>query len=250
MDNIGGRGRGRDTDPRGTMNRYGNGWRINNALVEEVSAGAGQTGYLIISYAVRGRDRDRDWDRRPGRGLGLGLGLGLGQGQGPGQGRGPDWDRDDITNIELLRLNVNRNTIIINRNGRNINLRRIRPGMYIDAEFSYAWTRSIPPQAAAYRIRVQSRLQEPEETPPGPPVARDQVVRVDLRNSILITGDRFDINRQMRYIVTDQTQILDRRGRRIPLRSLSPGQWVEITYAEISITIFPRQTTAFRIQLL
>ena len=37
-------------DIRGTMIRHGNIWRINNALVEEVSAGR-RTGYLVVSYA-------------------------------------------------------------------------------------------------------------------------------------------------------------------------------------------------------
>lgn len=224
MDNMG-RDRGADTDPRGTMNRFGNGWRINNALVEEVSAGAGQTGYLIVSYAVRGRDQDLYRDR------------------GQGQGR----DRYDMTRIELLRLNVNRNTIITNRNGRNINLRRIRPGMYIDAEFSYAMTRSIPPQATAFRIRVTSRLQEPE---PRPRVTTAPVVSVDVRNGFLLTGDRRDPNRQIRFVVTDQTQILDRRGRNISLRALSPGQLVQVTHADFMTMSIPPQTNAFRIQVL
>ncbi|MHB1151163.1 MAG: hypothetical protein ACYCWE_02000 [Eubacteriales bacterium] len=202
---------GNNTDQRGTMNRHGNGWRINNALVEEVSAENNQTGYLIVSYAVRGQN--------------------------------------GTTFIELLRLNINRNTMITNRYGRNIGFRQINPGMWIDAEFSSAWTFSIPPQATAYRIRVQSRIQEPEP-PAGPKVTTGQVVKVDIRNSFLYTGKRHDPNRQIRFVVTDQTQILDRRGRRISLRSLSPGQWVQVTHADFMTASIPPQTTAFRIQVL
>ncbi len=202
---------GNNADQRGTMNQHGSGWRINNALVEEVSADSNQTGYLIVSYAVRGHN--------------------------------------NMTFIELLRLNVGRNTMITNREGRNIDLRQIRPGMWIDTEFSGAMTGSIPPQATAYRIRVQSRIQEPE-SPSGPKVTTGQVVKVDVRNNLLYTGNRHDISRQIRFVVTDQTQILDRRGRRISLRSLSQGQWVQVTHADFMTMSIPPQTTAFRIQEL
>jgi hypothetical protein len=193
------------------MNRHGSGWRINNALVEEVSADSNQTGYLIVSYAVRGQN--------------------------------------NMTFIELLRLNVGRNTMITNRDGRNIDLRQISPGMWIDTEFSSAMTGSIPPQAAAFRIRVQSRIQEPQP-PSSPRITTGQVISVDVRNNFLYTGKRHDPNRQIRFVVTAQTQILDRRGRRISLRSLSRGQWVQVTHADFMTMSIPPQTTAFRIQEL
>lgn len=101
-------GRNRNADKRGTMIPQDRDWRINNALVEEVRARNGRNGYILVSYAVR----------RP----------------------------NNLTEIELIRLNVGRNTVLRNRNGRPVGLRSIRPGMWIDTEFSGAMTRSIPPK--------------------------------------------------------------------------------------------------------
>ena len=196
-------------DMRGTMIRHGNVWRIDNALVEEVSAN-GQIGYLVVSYAIIGSD--------------------------------------NMTYIELLRLNVGRNTIVTNEFGRSICLCHIRPGMWVDAEFSPAMTRSIPPQTTAFRIAVQQRDQDIR--PPVHPTTTAQVVDVDIQNGFLITGNQFDINQQTRFVVTDETLIQDSSGRRISLRSLRPGQWVQVTHADFMTMSIPPQTTAFRIQVL
>lgn len=195
---------------RGIITRRGNVLRINNALVEEVSAGDGRNGYLIVSYAVR--------------------------------------EQNNVARIELLRLNVGNSTVITNRYGRPFRLSRIRPGMWIDTEFSAAMTRSIPPQAAAYRIVVLGSGRD--LGPPSFNTITTQIVRVDTRNGLLVTGNRFDINRQIIFAVSDETLILNRNGRRISLRSLSPGQWVEITHADFMTLSIPPQTTAYRIQVL
>ncbi len=200
---------GRNADERGTMVEYGRDRRINNALVEEVSAENDRTGYLLVSYAVRGQN--------------------------------------DMTFIELLRLNVDRNTVITDRYGHNIGLNRIKPGMWIDTVFSGAMTFSIPPQASAFRITVQSRIQD-SRPPSSSRVTTGQVVSVDIRNGFLLTENRNNPNRRIKFVVTDQTQILDRRGRRISLRSLSRGQWVRVTHADFMTASIPPQTTAFRIQ--
>jgi hypothetical protein len=197
------------TDRRGTMVRHGSVWRINNALVEEVSAN-GRTGYLIVSYAEPGSY--------------------------------------GMTHIELLRLNVGIHTVITNEFGRSICLCDIRPGMWIDAAFSPAMTRSIPPQTTAYRIVVRQRGHN--ISPPRRPTMTAQVAGVDTQNGFLITGDPSDINEQTRFVVTADTVILDSDGRRISLRSLRPGQWVRVTHADFMTLSIPPQTTAYRIQVL
>ncbi|MBP6887197.1 MAG: hypothetical protein KBC20_03970 [Oscillospiraceae bacterium] len=67
---------------------------------------------------------------------------------------------------------------------------------------------------------------------------------------MLVTGHPSDINRQKRFVVTDDTVIRNRNGRLIPLGALRPGQRVEITHANFQTMSIPPQTTAFRIQVL
>ena len=56
-----------------------------------------------------------------------------------------------------VTLIVNRDTVIRDERGRNIPARDLEAGMLIDATFSQAMTRSIPPQAQAFQIRVKRR---------------------------------------------------------------------------------------------
>ena len=109
-----------NTETRGTLSRRGNISQITNAFVEEVNAFSNtSTGYIIVSYAAS-----------------------------PGQ---------QSDNIQMLRLNINRNTVILDSSGQVISLSEIRPQTWINAVFSSAMTRSIPPQANAFLIMVQSR---------------------------------------------------------------------------------------------
>ena len=50
--------------------------------------------------------------------------------------------------------------------------------------------------------------------------------------------------------MTDSTIILDRRGNRIQLENLRPGQMVRIEHATFQTASIPPQTTAFRVQVL
>ena len=107
-----------NTETRGTLSRRGNISQITNAFVEEVNAFSNtSTGYIIVSYAAS-----------------------------PGQ---------QSDNIQMLRLNINRNTVILDSSGQVISLSEIRPQTWINAVFSSAMTRSIPPQANAFLIQVR-----------------------------------------------------------------------------------------------
>ncbi|MDE6221342.1 MAG: hypothetical protein K2G51_13115, partial [Lachnospiraceae bacterium] len=65
----------------------------------------------------------------------------------------PNCGRDNQT----IRLNVGSNTVIMDENSNRIPLADLRTGMTVNAAFSNATTRSIPPQAAAYVIQVVGR---------------------------------------------------------------------------------------------
>ncbi|MFA9376178.1 MAG: hypothetical protein ACERKZ_05415 [Lachnotalea sp.] len=148
-----------------------------------------------------------------------------------------------MIHINVVALLVNQNTIIRNRFGQNMLLRDLRKGMVVNAEFSSAMTRSMPPQAVAFRITVTS-AQDLTNVKIG------NVIRVDVNNSFFLVGNENDPNSQMRFVVTDTTMILDRRGNQIYLRNLRPGQNVRVEHANFQTASIPPQTTAFSVQVL
>ncbi len=96
---------------------------VENALIEEVAASNGRSGYILISLEVN--------------------------------------DENDMSSLQEVRLNVGNNTIIIEEDGTSLNLNNLNEGMRIDADFSAMMTRSIPPQSNAYRIVVlQEEVEE------------------------------------------------------------------------------------------
>lgn len=80
-----------DRDPRGTISQQGNVMRIDNAFVEEVvPANRSSNGYLLVSYATAGSNR--------------------------------------TTSIQNLRLNITRNTVLLDSLGRQITAFRYTKG--------------------------------------------------------------------------------------------------------------------------
>ena len=151
-------------------------------------------------------------------------------------------------NMELVRLVVDRNTIIRNRRGRRINIRDLNVGNVVDASFSTAMTRSIPPQSRAFMITVVRENVNP--LPVFPNIVEDRIMEVDRNDNFLITGNPNDIMSQMRFVVDNSTDIFDRRGNRIRLRNLRPGQMVRVEHADFMTMSIPPQTTAFRIWVI
>ena len=144
---------------------------------------------------------------------------------------------------QQLVLVVTYRTQITSETGNSVSARYLQPGMIINALYSSAMTRSIPPQANAIRINVVRRHDDVR-------VRVDVVLRVDERNSTLLTGLPGIPNRQMRFNITDFTQIVRLNGRRIPLSAINPGDRVRIEYANFQTASIPPQTTAYRIILL
>jgi hypothetical protein len=154
----------------------------------------------------------------------------------------------NMTHINLVTLLVDRNTIIRNRRGQRISVRDLSVGNVVDAEFSAAMTRSIPPQSRAYRITVVRENVNPYPNPNfNPNIVEDRIMEVDTRNNFFYTGNPNDIMSQMRFVVNNMTEIYDRRGNRISLRDLRPGQMVRVEHADFMTMSIPPQTTAFRV---
>ena len=133
-----------------------------------------------------------------------------------------------LINIEIVTLVVDRNTVIRNRRGNRIGVRDLNPGDIVDASFSAAMTRSIPPQSRAFTITVVRENANPLPVFPNPN----------------------DMMSQIRFVVSDTTEIYDRRGNRIRLRDLRPGQMVRVEHADFMTASIPPQTTAFRIWVI
>ena len=182
---------------------------VNDAIIEEINHN-NRSSYVTISYGVLG-----------------------------------DFN---IINMELVVLIVDRNTIIRNRRGRRINVRDLRVGNVVDASFSAAMTRSMPPQSRAFSITVVRENVNP--LPNFPNIVEDRVIEVDTDFNFLLTGNPNDMMSQTRFVVDNSTEIYDRRGNRIRLRNLRPGQMVRVEHADFMTMSIPPQTTAFKIWVL
>lgn len=147
--------------------------------------------------------------------------------------------------IQTLRLNVNRHTAILNSFGQTVCLCEIQKGMWIDAVFSPMMTRSIPPQSSAFLIMIRRG-----NSASGTTVTTDRIAWIDFDNHFLYTGNRNDINSQIRFTISDTTVITDRSGKPFSLRFLRPGQMVRITHADFQTASIPPQTNAYHIQLI
>jgi hypothetical protein len=145
-------------------------------------------------------------------------------------------------NMQTVTLIVGRDTVIRDQFGQPMSLRDLREGMTVNAEFSAVMTRSIPPQSRAFAITVIEDCQFS--------FTEGRVMEVEPQLGFLYTGDPLDIYSQMRFVITDATTITDRRGRRIRLRDLRPGDFVRIEHAMFQTASIPPQTTAFAVQVL
>lgn len=176
---------------------------VENARIESISQDR-QTGFVTISFATFGAN--------------------------------------NRVNMQEVTLVVTEDTMISNQFGQTLSFRNLRVGMLINAEYSSVMTRSIPPQARAFRIIVISQGDTA--------VSVDRILRVDAQNNFLLTGNPLNPLQQVRYNVSEGATILNRFGTPIRLRDLRPGQIVRIEHATFQTASIPPQTTAFFIQVI
>lgn len=191
---------------RGVLSLLGNIMQINNALVEEVVTTNNITGYIIISYV--------------------------------------DYSANGVASVNHLRLNISRNTAILNLAGGSNCLCDIQEGMWIDTFFSPRMTRSIPPQSNAFLILVRRGV------PSAVNMTTARIISVNTNNNSILTGNPNNPNRQTVFIVTDNTIIKNRAGNPIRISNLRSGQMVRIVHANFQTASIPPQTTAFYIQII
>lgn len=143
----------------------------------------------------------------------------------------------------LITLVVGPDTTILDPFGEKVSFNVLRPGLIIYADFSAAMTYSIPPQARAFKIVISYKNMAFNGR-------MDRILELDAKNRFLYTGRADDILSQVKFIITNSTQILDKYGKVIRLEDLMPGQLIRIAYAIFMTASIPPQTTAFRVQLL
>lgn len=159
-------------------------------------------------------------------------------------------DDFDMIYMTQVRLVVDETTFIRNSQGRSITARDLMVGNVVDASFSAAMTRSIPPQSRAFMLTVVREHVNPFPDSHFPNVVEDKIVEIDRNNNFVYTGDPNDIMSQIRFVVSNMTDIFDRRGNRIGLRDLRTGQMIRVQHADFMTLSIPPQTTAYRIWVL
>ena len=138
---------------------------------------------------------------------------------------------------QTVRLVVRPRTIILNANGSPVTVIALREGMTINTAVSSAFTRSIPPQAVAYLIRITGR-QRPDDITIG------NILDVDRNNRSFTTISDRDFSSIIRFNVPENAVIFDRIGRPINFSRLTPGMRVRVRHANFMTASIPPQTTA------
>lgn len=140
-------------------------------------------------------------------------------------------------------LIVDRNTLLQNERGDIIPFSELTVGMVVNVSFSSAMTRSLPPQAQAFRIRVVRRMPAYETT-------TGRIIEINSGNRSITTMSQSNPSSIIRFNLSSDTVILNQWGRVIPFSRLMPGLRVRIQHANFMTASIPPQTTAFVIQLL
>lgn len=153
----------------------------------------------------------------------------------------------DRTNVirpnQTVRLIVNNNTIISNENGNSVPVSFLRTGMTINATISSAMTRSIPPQATAFLIRIVRR-------PMRDNVTVGRILDVNRQNRNFTTIRDGNLSSIIRFNVPENAMIFDRLGRPLDFSRLSPGMRVRVRHAAFMTASIPPQTSAFEIRVV
>lgn len=178
---------------------------VENALIEEVVAYTDRTGYILISFEAS--------------------------------------DENNMIYMQEVRLNVGDETIVVDEMGTALTMNELEEGMRIDADFSAAMTRSIPPQSNAYRIVVL--LEEASVI-----ITTDRVVSVDLDHGFLLTGNPYDFYDQIIFTISNETVILDQDNNTIPLEAIQPGQLVRVEHAIFQTLSIPPQSPSYLVQII
>ena len=114
--------------------------------------------------------------------------------------------------------------------------------MIVNASFSSATTRSIPPQSVAFMIRVVRR-NVTDNTTIG------VITDINRQNRSFITISNGNPVSVTQFNVPENAMIFDRFGRPMSFSSLRQGMRVFVRHANFMTPSIPPQTTAFEVQV-
>lgn len=154
-----------------------------------------------------------------------------------------EYSENNPSRRQQVVLVVGRDTTVRSVNNRNMAARNLETGMMVDATFSQAMTRSIPPQAQAFSIRVRSVPQAFDTT-------YGRIIDINPRQQFIMVAGSTNPASIIRFNISPQTRILDPFGRRISLSQLIPALRVRVEHATFMTMSIPPQTTAFIIQII
>ncbi len=142
----------------------------------------------------------------------------------------------------MVRLLVTSNTRIISEDGSKLCAGDIFEGMIVNAVFSERMTRSMPPQSVAYSIEIVDA---------GSKVAITQgvIAEIDYRNRFVYVRSTGNSRTVIRFVVNEDTDILNSRCQEVDFRRLCPRIKVRVTHATFMTASIPPQTTAYSIQM-
>lgn len=153
-------------------------------------------------------------------------------------------NRGNRQNEQRVRLVVRPRTVILDTNGRPVPPSALRVGMVIDGRISGAMTRSIPPQATAYLIRIVRR------EPVRDNIVTGSILEVDRSNRNFTTISNLDVSSIIRFNVANNTRIFNRFGRTVNFSQLRPGMRVRVRHSDFMTASIPPQTTALEVRIL
>ena len=144
---------------------------------------------------------------------------------------------------QTIQLVVSRQTLVFNERGNLVPITALREGMLVNATISSSMTRSIPPQANAFLIRIIRR-------PGRENITTGRIVSLDVTNRNFTTRRGREESSAIRFNVPENTPIFNRRGQRIELEDLTVGMRVRVRHASFMTASIPPQTTATRVQVI
>lgn len=144
---------------------------------------------------------------------------------------------------QRIVLVAGNHTLILNERGNSIPVSELTPGMMINASVSSAMTRSIPPQASVYAIRIIRR-------PASENITIGRIIDIDRQNRTLTTISGGNLSSAVRFNVPVNVRIFDVFGRPVNFSRLMPGLRVKIRHTAFMTASIPPQTTAFEIRII
>ena len=162
---------------------------------------------------------------------------------------GEDWLLINDGKMDI-RLNISEETALTDEEGNEIAFSDIKKDSVIDATYSAAMTRSLPPQSAAKSI-VLTDLKPEDIAAPADMVALSGTVVEITENQITVLpeGAEDDALNYMVLNVGDKTVFQDDAGKAIEKDAIQKGDKVFARHASMMTMSIPPQSPAFVVEL-